>query len=100
MVSSKLGEQKESVVQALREAEDRFKRYLSKQVKEEKEMSSLITEEASEGDEDIKWLLESGNKKVCVYSYSEARLDDVHVHVCASVFSLGLFVVACTTSRG
>ena len=68
MVSSKLGEQKESVVQALREAEDRFKRYLSKQVKEEKEMSSLITEEASEGDEDIKWLLESGNKKVCLQS--------------------------------
>ena len=70
MVSSKVGEQRDVVTQALKDAEARFKQFLTKQAKEEQELSEWLSGEQSEKDEDIKWLLESGKRKVIVtYMY-------------------------------
>ena len=66
MMSSKVGEQRDTVTQALKDAEIRFKQFLTKQAKEDHELSELLGDQENEKDEDIKWLLESGKKKVCV----------------------------------
>ena len=63
MVSDKVGKQKDLVAKALKDAEMRFRQLLTRQAKQDKELSVLVSEGKNE-DEDIKWLLESGKKKV------------------------------------
>ncbi len=61
-----VSEQRDTVTQALKDAEIRFKQFFKKQAKEDHELSELLGDQENEKDEDIKWLLESGKKKVCV----------------------------------
>ena len=68
MISSKMGQQKETVTKALRDAESRFMQFLTNQSKEQQqptdEFSGWLSSEKSEDDEDIKWLLDSERRKV------------------------------------